>query len=132
MGYWISREGRVYDNRDHYEFVKAHPKRFGFSAAEVKGFGGAERQGVLDEVIRRGWIRVRGDARQGLAFEIRKFDGDTLFNIAEFLRRSKWDPNAMVLVDDGQRSIYEPVTYFTEGAALSAVANPRRRKRKEG
>lgn len=128
MGWWISRAGRTFQNPDHYEFVKAHPKLFGMPKV-VSRFGGAERQATLDEVIAKGWIRTRGDRRQGLSFEVASITPDTLFNIREFLIKQKWDPDQKVMVEEQVGgSMYEPASFFMSDAALAVAKNPKRRR----
>jgi hypothetical protein len=129
MGWWIrTKDGKVFSNQDHYEFVKAHPKLFGFPN-EIRDYGLDERTAIIEQSIKNGWIRVRGDRRQGIACEIARFDGNTLWSISEFLTKQKWDPDEKVLVDDGRRTLYEKAVYFTQGAALSVVSNKSRRGR---
>ncbi len=130
MGWWISKAGQIFQNPDHFEFVKAHPKLFGLPKV-VAEFGLAQRQATLDEVIAKGWIRARGDRRQGLTFEVSSLNPDTLFNIREFLLKEKWDPGQKVLVEEvtSGGTMYEPVSFFTSDEALAVARNPHKRKR---
>lgn len=130
MGYWISKAGRIFENPDHFEFVKAHAKLFGLPKV-VAQFGLAQRQATLDEVIAKGWIRARGDRRHGLTFEVASMNPDTLFNIREFLLKQKWDPDQKVLVEEvaSGSTMYEPTSFFTSDEALAVARNPRRRRR---
>lgn len=131
MGWWISKAGRIFQNPDHFEFVKAHPKMFGLPKV-VSEFGLAQRQATLDEVIAKGWIRARGDRRQGLTFEVSSLNPDTLFNIREFLLKEKWDQGQKVLVEEvtSGSTMYETVAFFTSDEALAVARNPRSRKRR--
>lgn len=128
MGWWISRAGQVYPNPDHYGFVLTHPGLFGLTAKSVKGYGLEQRQDVLDKVIAKGWIRVRGDQRQSIVFEVQEFDQTAVFNIKQFLIEKKWDPKEKVLIDEKGygASWYEPVNWFLTDAALSVARNPKR------
>lgn len=128
MGYWISRAGRIFSIPDHYEFVKAHPKLFGLPKI-VSQFGSTERQPTLDLVISKGWIRARGDRRQGLTFEVAALNPDTLFGIREFLIRTKWDPDQKLMVYDGSMTpLVESASFFTSDAALAVAENPKRKR----
>lgn len=131
MGFWIARSGEVFPNPDHYGFVLTHAKLFGLTAKGVKGFGLEQRSGVLDAVIAKGWIRVRGDQRQGLSFEVNEFDQTTVWNIKQFLVEKKWDPKAKVLIDETKygASWYEPVNWFLTDEALKVARNPKRKRK---
>lgn len=133
MGWWISKAGRVYPNQDHFEFVKAHPKMFGLKPAFAAQLGLAQRSATLEEVVKEGWIRVRGDRRQGLTFEVPTLNEDVLFRVKDFLLSTKWPQSEKVLVDEigGFSSpLYEPASYFTSDAALAVARNPGRRRGK--
>jgi len=128
VGYWISRAGRVFANSDHYEFVKAHPKLFGMPKV-VSGFGLAERTPILEEVVSKGWIRARGDRRNGLTFEVAAITPDTLFNIRDFLIKQKWDPSQKLMIEEQSGATwYEPAEFFMSDAALAVARNPKRRR----
>lgn len=128
MGWWISRAGRTFSNSDHYEFVKAHPRLFGMPKI-VSEFGLAERTPILEEAVAKGWIRARGDRRQGLVFEVAAITPDTLFNVRDFLLKQKWDPDQKLMIEESSGATwYEPASFFMSDAALAVAKNPKRRR----
>jgi hypothetical protein len=134
MGWWVSRAGEIYPNPDHYTFVLSHPKLFGMTAREVKGYGLDERQGVLDRAIASGWLRVRGDQRQGITFEVQALDEPTVFAMKTFLSEKAWDPNAKILVEEQisrGRAWYEPAAWVLSDGALAVARNPGKRKQRQ-
>jgi len=130
MGWWIRKDGRIYPNEDHFEFVKANAKLFGLTPKFAAGLGLAQREATLSEVIKEGWIRVRGDRRQGITFEVPSLSESVLFNIKDFLAKTKWDPDAKVLVDEvtgiSSQPMYESARFFLTDSALAVARNPRR------
>lgn len=131
MGWWIAKSGKIYPNEDHFGFLKANPKLFGLTAKFAASLGLAEREAALTEVVKDGWIRVRGDRRNGLTFEIPTTSEEVLFRVKDFLLKTKWDPSEKVLVDEigsGTSPLYERVSYFTSDEALAVARNPRKRR----
>lgn len=129
MGWWITPLGKWKQIPDHFEYVRAHPKEFGIQAKETKDWGLSDRSAVLESVLRKGFIRVRG-TRPHLSMEFWALDGDTIANINDFLVGNKIDPGERVMFESRIGARYEPASWILEGRALSAAANPHRKRRK--
>ena len=130
MGWWISRDGEIAPNPDHYTYLLAHPERFGLKKAQVKGAGIMEREALLDHALTQGWIRVRG-TRPHLAFEVAIFDPNTLFNIRQFLVKTKVARDEKLMIEEAATtaSWYKPASWVLDDEALAVVRNPRRKPR---
>lgn len=94
-GYWISPAGDLIKVHEHIVTVAADPERFGVDPKDKRlvafksGVTGA-REDLLTEVMRRGWVRVRG-ARSGRStiavFEAWRFERDQKDNVLFVLRK---------------------------------------------
>ena len=129
MGHWISPTGEVHPNPDHWCYMRAHPRLFGFTKAEASRWEIEDREPLLDLALVRGWIRVRGK-QPHLAFMFEVLDPDVVRRIAVFMRKLEPERRERALFDEvgtGQ-SWYEPFTWISgEGAQAVLEASGDRR-----
>lgn len=129
MGYWISRDGDLYDTgaHGHFAFIVANPDKFGLSPKEVEGTV-REHQPIIDHALGRGWIRVRG-SRPNLGIEFAVLDGNTIFNLKDFFHKSKMDPVEKVMFEEAATggSWYKPAAWIMTDEALAVARNPKRK-----
>lgn len=126
-GYWLTPDGKAIEVMEHFQYVQAYPRKFGFTAGQAKGWTRDDRERVLREAIRRGWIRVRAH-RNYITFEVHELTNDALWNITEFLKKTgAWQTVRVQELARGRGFEQDP-EYFTSGEALAAARNrPRRR-----
>lgn len=134
MGWWIRPDGKWKNIPDHFEFIRAHPKDFGFKAKEAAAWTLADRTGVIETATQRGWIRVRG-TRPNLSFEFWLLDGDTIANIKDFLTGEKiaLDEKIMFEENSTSKNWYREAGWVLDDSILAVAANPevaRNRKRR--
>lgn len=127
MGWWIREDGKVYENPDHFNFMREHPKAFGYSAREAAAWTLADRSAVIEEATKRGWIRVRGKSPH-MSFEFWQMSPNIVFNIKEFLVGQGIDPDENMLLEENAsgRSWYKPAAWVITDEAL-VMAGRRRR-----
>ena len=125
IGFWLSPEGKIYEIFEHYEFVKEKPQLFGFSKEEANIWRTADRNLVLGEAIKRGWIRVRNHT-----YEAWELNQDSIFNILLHLKKIKaWEDEKFTIheLKHKKQYIFTAGDIF-EGAALEYARNPKRKK----
>jgi len=129
-GYWISPEGKIIEIREHFSYVRDHPKAFGFTAGEAKTWTTDDRERVIRAAVQRGWIRVRGHKRY-MTFEPAELTQDAIFSITELLRKQRIHPDERVRVHELSRGrgFEQTADYFLTGQALAAARNRPRRRR---
>jgi len=115
--YWIDKKGNFVESRDnHIIMIISHPERFGFTKkkvedtynkyGEVIGSEGKARRELIDDVISRGFIRIRLYPRSHWSITIGKFDSRTRSLVTEFANKivnKKIDPGL------GGKDVYMPV-----------------------
>ena len=122
MGCWIGPEGKAYPNPDHWLYMKAHPRRFGFTVREALGWEFKDRERLLDAALDRGWIRVRGE-RPHLAFMFSNLDEGVVKRLDIYLRPLQSDPKERCLFE-ATRALehwYEPFDWITGGGVRAAL-----------
>lgn len=134
MGFWIRPDGKWKNIPDHYEFIRAHPKDFGFKVKEAAAWTLADRTGVIETATARGWIRVRG-TRPNLSFEFWLLDGDTIANIKDFLTGEKIALDEKIMFEENStgKNWYREAGWVLDDSILAVAANPevaRNRKRR--
>jgi hypothetical protein len=129
MGWWISPKGDSFQNPDHYEFLKANHKLFGFDKKFIAKLGLADRQKTIDLAIAGDWIRVRG-TRPHLSFEVSVVTNKALWNIREFLVNNKFPADEKLLIDEVATgsSVYQPASWVLGDEALKYARNPKKRR----
>lgn len=133
-GFWITPDGKAIEVMEHFQYVQAHPRPFGFTAAQAKGWTRDDRERIVRAAITRGWIRMRAH-RNYITFEVHELNQDALWSITEFLKKSgAWQTVRVHELGRGRGSEHDP-EYFTSGEALAAARNrprhrtvPRRRR----
>jgi|ERR1700687_769195 len=129
MGAWIRPDGKWKFIPDHFEYIKAHPKDFGFKKKDPEGWGLGDRGEVIEKALKRGWIRVRG-IRPNLSMEFFRLDNNTIFNIKDFLSTEKVDPDEKIMFESEHMNWYEPAAWILGDGALAVAANKGKRRRK--
>jgi hypothetical protein len=129
MGAWIRPDGKWKFIPDHFNYIKEHPKEFGFTKKEAETFDLSNRTATIEKATERGWIRIRG-TRPNLSMEFWKLDGTTIANIRDFLVTEKIDPDEKIMFEEGStgNSWYEPGAWILDGWADKVSRNPRRRR----
>ena len=114
MGCWISPTGKAFPNPDHWLYVKAHPRRFGFTAREARSWEITDRDWILNAAVGRGWIRVRGE-RPHLAFQFALLDEGLVRRLDAYLRGLGVVPRERALFEEvfSERHWYEPFEWIT-------------------
>jgi len=125
-GFFITPDGKFQEVTEHFSEVREDPTRFGFSEAEAASWTREEdRARVLREVVRRGWIRVRGH-RGFTTFDVPELSQDSLWKLKEFLQQANAfgeDPIRVHEVATG--TIHnETADWVLSDAALAAARNP--------
>jgi hypothetical protein len=133
MGFWIRPDGMTYEIPDHYNFLLANAKLFGFNPKEAKAWTLADRSDVIKEATRHGWIRVRGK-RPHLSMEFWRPDGNTLHNIKEFLIKQGIDPNEQILFEEnaGEGSWYQAAEWVLSDEALVLAGGKKAKSKARG
>lgn len=130
MGYWISPDAEVKSISDHFSYLVDHPHIIGATKREARKWGVAQRRPVIEAALERGWVRVLG-SRPNLGIEFWVLTQSVIWQIKEFFRLAKMDPDEQVLFEetttgDGR---YKPARWILEDEALAAARNPRRKGR---
>lgn len=130
MGWWINPEGKSIST-EHFSYIIDHPKTFGYTKAEAKSWGVADRQPTIDSVKSQGWVRVVG-TRPHLAVEFWLLTPHTIWQIKEFFKKVKMDPAERVLFEEtaSTHSWYEPAAWILGDMALAVARNPKGKKRR--
>ena len=132
MGYWISKDGDIYNTgaHGHFGFVKGHPAKFGMTKKEAEGLGAEDHQPTIDHALTRGWIRVMG-TRPNLGAQFAVLDQNTIFALKTFFQKTKMDPSEKVLFEEVATgaSWYEPSAWIMTDEALKVARNPKKRPR---
>lgn len=129
-GYW-AKDGELIDlgtTRSHISYVIENAERFGFAREELVavyarhgeliGFEGKARAEIMREALRRGWIRVRENKREGKWI----LEVDSLANRkkeAEFVLASLFYANVVICedlavisgVEDGESESFTGLEY---------------------
>ena len=131
MGAWIRPDGKWKFIPDHFEYMKAHLKDFGFKAKEESLFTLSNRTELIDTALSRGWVRVRG-TRPNLSMEFWKLDNNTIFNIKDFISTEKVDPDEKIMFEANStgKSWYEPASWILGERALAVAANEGKKRRR--
>lgn len=130
MGFWIRPQGGWYHIPDHWNFMRGKPKIFGFSLREAASWTLKDRDAVMAEAKRAGWIRVRGTSPH-LSIEFWKLNGDTIANIKDFLQSEQVNPDEKIMFEEEIRNgktWYEPASWILDDDALKYSRNPKRRR----
>lgn len=92
-GYWIYPDGRIVEVNDHYAYVKEHPEDFGFTEEEASSWNlgdAKQREDVLIEAMKRGFVRVRGHGKSGLSIQVWEATPKVRRNVYNFLMQAGW------------------------------------------
>ena len=129
MGWWIRPDGKWKSIPDHYEYIKANPKEFGFKKKEPATWGLADRTAVIEAATKNGFIRVRGRSPD-MSMEFWVLDGDTIANIKGFLVTEGISEDEKLMFEEGStgHSWYRTAGWILYDVALAAAANPRRKR----
>jgi len=83
-GYWISSDGTFVQVLDHFKEVRGDPKAFGFTEAEARAWDIKDRDRVLTEATRHGFVRVRGH-REYTTFDLWKISNRIVSHLKAFV-----------------------------------------------
>lgn len=92
-GWWVGPRGEIIEIYEHLDYVKDNKEKFGLPldffmfTDEERALGplglAINRERILKEVIRRGWIRVRRAPRMTATFEAWRLTDDVFFRVGE-------------------------------------------------
>jgi len=96
QGYWLSPTGEIIEIYEHLNYVTNHLSDFGLTpesimftederALKQKG-PAANRERILRDVIRRGWIRIRRAPSMTMSFETWRTTDEAMFRIGEAIQ----------------------------------------------
>lgn len=131
MGAWIRPDGKWKFIPDHFEYIKGHPKDFGFKSKDPASWGLGDRSAVIEKATQRGWIRVRG-TRPNLSMEFWELNTNTILNIKDFISTEKVDPDEKIMFEANStgKSWYEPASWILGERALAVAANEGKKRRR--
>lgn len=94
-GYWISPDGEEYEVVEHLLFVKKNPELFGLDKEDVEGLSEKDRDWLFPELMKAGWVRVRG-RKDSTSIEFWRLNRKIAGNIRKFFDRHKfWDEDVI-------------------------------------
>jgi hypothetical protein len=130
-GFWISPKFQVIPVYDHLLSVQESPKKFGLTKKQFLGMKarGFSREEVLLEVLKKGWIRVRGH------FHHTSFEGwgradDIIAGVLIWAKKEKaWDEDRF-LINNLKNQTQLEITYGELKEKFAYSPNPKFKFRK--
>ncbi len=111
-GWWIDPKGYIHRVDEHLEFIKKNPELFGFTKEEAEKFTVRDRDRILLDVMKDGWVRVRdvGGGR-GIMVETWLITPQIRRNILDFLYDELgFAPYTKFMLSELSRRFYNWVT----------------------
>lgn len=128
-GHWISPKGKVHEINEHFSQIIEQPKLFGFTKAEADSWVRADRDRIVTEAVRRGWIRVRGHGTS-TTFDVRELTSNVIFDVAKYLDWiGAWENEDVKVHEVLHKKVFDvKAGWFLLGEALKVARNPRKKK----